>query len=83
MSIKNLFSKPQKMKNEQNSSIDHEFTSNRLVTSLRAEFHIWINCHAPKTDERRKRSGVEDVMYNIKTMQSSKQATTSSIALII
>ena len=35
----------------------------------------------PQNQERRKRSGVEDVMYSIITMNNSKQATTSSIAL--
>nr|KAJ0206214.1 hypothetical protein LSAT_V11C500259170 [Lactuca sativa] len=37
----------------------------------------------PQNQERRKRFGAEDVMYSITTMKSSKQATTSSIALII
>nr|KAJ0193257.1 hypothetical protein LSAT_V11C800407230 [Lactuca sativa] len=37
----------------------------------------------PQNQERRKRSGAEDVMYSITTMKSSEQATTSSIALII
>ncbi|XP_052621535.1 uncharacterized protein LOC128127164 isoform X2 [Lactuca sativa] len=43
---------------------------------------VKIRCHTPKP-ERRKRSRVDDFMYNIITMQSSKQATTSSIALIV
>nr|KAJ0193871.1 hypothetical protein LSAT_V11C800403240 [Lactuca sativa] len=37
----------------------------------------------PQNQERRKRYGAEDIMYSITTMKSSKQATTSSITLII
>ncbi|KAL7617900.1 hypothetical protein Lser_V15G03909 [Lactuca serriola] len=43
-----------------------------------AEGHV-----TPQNHERRKRCGAEDVMYSITRMKTSKQATTSSIALII
>nr|KAJ0215524.1 hypothetical protein LSAT_V11C300132980 [Lactuca sativa] len=58
----------------------HSFTNHWLFGELRLDS---MEVVTPQNHEQRKRSGAEDVMYSITTMKSSKQTTTSSIALII
>ncbi|CAH1418448.1 unnamed protein product [Lactuca virosa] len=63
-------------------AIESELEVMKKRINLDKEMQQQRICHTPKP-ERRNRSGVEDVMYSITTMNSSKQATTSFIALII